>query len=441
MSRQRAVLGVLFVLGLVFLLLNVTLRLSDDDVGWLRGEAPTVFDRYRLVPRLLFISLYALLGPGALSALVMIWLFHSLNALLLYWLARHLLDDRLAATVAVALFLINPLTLKTLTWISCFSYVIGATLALLSLLAFYRPFNPPAVLKAGFQSPLPNLRSLISLLCFTAGLFCTHDIFFLPVLFLVLGWLQGRRKQGAMLLIAGMAIALLVNAFIYDFGRYDVEATRLFSLDFALAYASSALSSGLALGLAYPLSFFVRPAEFLRFCFSEPMRWSLTSALLAAGILSGRDSRAWRLGLALALSFLALITPYIIRLYLTPDTVNFDLSYILSGRVFYLPFLALALAGGLVAAGLIRALPQPLAYYLLPFLSLLAYGHALWLYDRTDFLGLNVVHTLAQPMPPRWNPYIGQHPAWLALAGLILVLCMAIRLVIARKRPTQPCPT
>jgi hypothetical protein len=441
MNRQRAVFLALVVLGLVFFLHNTTLRLADDDVGWLRGEAPTVFDQYRQIPHFFFISLHALFGPSAPAALAMIWLFHCLNALLLYRLAQRLLADSLAALIAAAVFLINPLTLKTLTWISCFSYVLGATLALLALLAFCHTSNPPAALRASLPSPISKLQPLLPLLCFTAGLFCTHEILFLPVLFLVLGWLQGRLKQGVVHFGAGMVIALLVNAFVYDFGRYGVEASRLFSLDFALAYTSSGLASGLALGLAYPLSFFAKTIDFLRFCFSEPVRWSMTTVLLAIGVLFGTHSKAWRLILTLALSFLALITPYIIRLYLTPDTVNFDISYVLSGRVFYLPFIAIALAGGLAVSWLCRPLQGRRWAWLALLLPAAAYGHALWLYDQADFLGLNVAHTLAQPMPPRWNPYLGQHPAWLALAGLALILCAALRLLVARKRRRQPCPT
>lgn len=441
MNRQRIILFVLFALGLFFFLHNVTLRLADDDVGWLRGEAPTVFDQYRQIPRLFFVSLQTLFGPSAPAALAMIWLFHCLNALLLYRLAQRLLADSPAALIAAAVFLINPLTLKTLTWISCFSYVLGATLALLSLLAFCHTSSPSATLRTSLQSPISSLQMLLPLLCFTAGLFCTHEILFLPVLFFVLSWLQGQPKQGLVLLVAGMAIALLVNTFVYDFGRYGVEASRLFSFDFALAYASSGLSSGLALDLAYPLSFFAQTMDFLRFCFSEPVRWSMTTALLAAGVLFSTNSKAWRLALALTLSFLALITPYIIRLYLTPDTVNFDISYVLSGRVFYLPFAAIALVLGWATSGLSRTLPGSFASYLLPLASLLAYGHALWLYDKADFLGLNVATALPQPMPPRWNPYTSQHPAWLALAGLVLVLCVALRLLVARRRRRQLCPT
>jgi hypothetical protein len=71
-------------------------------------------------------------------------------------------------------------------------------------------------------------------------------------------------------------------------------------------------------------------------------------------------------------------------------------------------------------------------------LPLAAYGHALWLYDRTDFLGLSVVRGLSQQMPPRWNPYTSQQPVWLPLAALTLFLLVAIR--VAAARVVQPSP-
>ncbi len=419
LGRDRLIFLLLLVLGLFLFVSNANLQLASDDISWLQGEAPTVFDQYRKIPRLIFVSLHALFGPSAVAALVMIAFFHSLNSWLVYHLGRALLQDSVAALVAVAVFLINPITLNTLTWISCLSYVLGTTMALLALLAFS---------KASQRNTGPRLVwTLAALVCFGAGLFCTHEILFLPVIFFIWGWLQGEFKRGTVLFVMGMAFALLVNFYVYDFGRYGVEASQLFSFDFALAYASSALSSGLTLSLAYPLSFFSKPLDFLRVCFFEPVRWVLTATVLAIGVLFYEDDKAWRLNLALLLSFVAFVSPYIIRLYLTPDTVNFHISYALSGRVFYLLFTVVALALGRLVSGLYRPIRERPWAWLVFLLPLVAYGHALWLYDRADFLGLKVAPGLSQPMPPRWNPYADQRPAWLLLAGLVVILGVIIR--------------
>lgn len=430
LGLEHLILLLLLLLGLVFFAQDANLQLASDDLAWLQGEAPTVFDQYRTIPRLFFVSLHALFGPSAIAALVMIIAFHLLNAWLVYRLGKTLLQDSLAALIAVAVFLINPITLSTLTWISCFSYVQGTTLALLALSAFCRV--------SGSSSRMRLLWSAAALICFGAGLFCSHEVFFLPAVFLVVGWLRGEFRWGMALFLLGMACALLVNLYVYDFGRHGVEASRLFSLEFGLAYLSSSLSSGLALGLAYPLSFFAKPLDFLRVCFSEPVRWGLTTAMLAVGIAFYRNDRAWRLNLALLLTFLACITPYFIRLFLTPDTVNYHISYALSGRVFYLAFVVIALGLGRLVSWLYRPIEGRRGAWAVWLVPALAYGHALWLYDRVDFLGLSVARGFFQQVPPRWNPYVSQQPAWLLLAGLAMILGYAWRSMrIARPFPAD----
>jgi hypothetical protein len=250
----------------------------------------------------------------------------------------------------------------------------------------------------------------------------------------VTSWLRGHLQRGITYFSVGMACALLVNVFVYDFGRFGVEVSRLFSPDFTLAYASSGLSSGLALGLAYPLSFVIKPLEFLRICFSEPARWGLTAVMLGAGIASYREGHAWRLTLALLLSFLACITPYIIRLFLTPATVNYHITYALSGRVFYLPFVIVALAWGRLVSRLYGWIGDRRGARLLWLVPVAAYGYALWYYDRTDFLGLDVARGVLQGAPPRWNPFANPQPVWMILVGLAVITALILRRQAVRGR-------
>ena len=422
MKSTRAVFFLLVLLcGLVWFARNAHLQLASDDIGWLRGEAPTVFDQYRLIPRLFFAELYAQFGPSPVAALAMIFFFHLANTALVYSLCQKLLDNRTAAGVAAAVFMINPITLATLTWISCFSYVLGTSLALLSLLAFCKSKDT--------ERRLPWYT--FALLSYGLGLFCSHEVLFLPVLFLLFSWLWQDVSRKGVVVLSGTAMALgaSVNFFFYSFDRYGVETTRLFSLGFISAFTSSALSFGLTLALAYPLSFFAKPMGFLQFCFAELPRWGITLALLACGILLWKPDKAWRVRSALVLSFVVLITPYIIRLYLVPPGVNYHTSYVLSGRVFYLPFVILAcLWGKLVARFQESARAYRLAWAL-PAASLAAYAYALLiLYDKTDFMGLQVVHGLSQAMPPAWTPYRDSQPAWIVGAGLVIIAAAGIRL-------------
>lgn len=424
-TRGRAVFFLLLLLfGLVFFGRYAHLQLAPDDMGWLRGETPTVFDQYRYLPRLSFVTLYALFGPSPVAALAMIFLFHSANSLLVYALCQKLWDDQVAARVAAVVFMINPITLSTLTWISCFSYVQGTTLTLMSLLAFWKSNEEVTERRL--------LWAAIALTCYGLGLLASHVVLFLPVLFLLFGWLLGdaARRWGLMLFATAMTAGLLVNSLIYSFGRYGVETSKLLSPGFVSAFVSSALSFGLSLALAYPLSFIAKTMGFLQLAFTEPLRWEMTLVVLIGGVLLYKPGRAWRLWLVLVLSFVAFITPYIIRLYLTPASVNYHISYVLSGRVFYLPFTIIALIlGGVLATVYKRYAEKPELAKLLSFLFITAYLHALlFLYDKTDFMGLQVALGSAQNLPPPWSPYTDSQPAWFVGSAIIIVAVAALRL-------------
>ena len=165
----------------------------------------------------------------------------------------------------------------------------------------------------------------------------------------------------------------------------------------------------------------------------------MRATILAAGVAFYRDDRTWRLRLALVLAFLALITPYIIRLFLTPGLVSFHISYVLSSRVFYLPFAILALLLGHLIAWLYRVIRGRRWAWLLVLLPLVAFIHALYLYDRNDFLGLNVIRGVSQQMPLPWNPFAVQQPVWLMLPSLAVILALTIRLhMLKRIRSRQP---
>lgn len=425
LTRGRAIFLLLLLLfGLIFFARYAHLQLVPDDAGWLRGETPTVFDQYRYLPRSFFIALHATFGPNPVAALAMIFLFHSANSLLVYALCQKLWNSQVAARVAAVVFMINPITLSTLTWISCFSYVQGTTLALMSLLAFWKSNEE------GTERRL--LWAAIALACYGLGLLASHAVLFLPVLFLLFGWLRGdaARRRGLLLFATAMTAGVLVNFFIYGFGRYGVETSKLFSLGFVSAFISSALSFGLSLALAYPLSFIAKTMGFLRITFTEPLRWEVTLVVLVGGVLLYKPGRAWRLWLVLVLSFVAFITPYIIRLYLTPASVNYHISYVLSGRVFYLPFIIIALIlGGVAATAHKHYVETPELTKLLSLLFMTVYLHALlFLYDKTDFMGLQVALGSSQNLPPPWSPYTDSQPAWFIGSAIIIVAAAALRL-------------
>ena len=429
--KPGIILPTILILGFVFFAHNAHLQLASDDIGWLQGQTPTVFDEYRVIPRLLFTALYRGIGPNVIAILAMIFFFHSMNTVLVYSLAASFLRNPVAAGVASYIFMINPITLSTLTWISCFSYVLGTTFALFALFLFSK----------GMTSQRKWVWWTGCILCYGTGLFCSHELLFLPVLFFLLNWLEGTDwlKPAGLLFGITMLLGLLVNFLFYRFDRYGVDTGQLFNLGFIAAFASSALSFGLTLLLAYPLSFFVSPISFLRIAFSEPVRWGLTLALLTAGLTLYRPNKRARIWLVLVLSFVALVTPYIIRFYLMPSGVNYDISYVLSGRVFYLPFAILALVGGaliseLSASRFIKSHPFG---WLLILAAIGVYLYALLvLYSPKDFMGLSVLQGENQSFPVPWNPYRGNHVVWLASFTLIIVIA-GIRIIIYHREQSK----
>jgi hypothetical protein len=418
-------LGLILVLGFIFFAFNAHLQLATDDIGWLNGEAPTVFDQYRVIPRFFFVSLFTFFGPNPLAALGMIFFFHILNTVLVFDLAKKLFKSSIASITAAFVFSVNPLTLSTLTWISCFSYVIGTTMVLLSIEAFMK----------GMATARYKFWWAISVAVFIIGLFCSHEIIFFPVVYLLLSWMTGKDRYRPVLILFAfsMCVAVMIYFAFYRFEQYGVDHTRLLSIPFASAYSSSLLSLGVILGLAYPVSFFFHPIPFLQFNFTETVRWSITLSVLISTIILYRPNMKWRGWIFLAGACAVLITPYIVRFVLMPEGVNYDISYILTGRVFYLPFVIIALFWGKVSADFyetfLRHKKWRRAFVLVP---LCAYLYALWfLYSPSDFMGLAVMRENPGTFPPPWNPYLGDHPVWLIS---LVFICLAFGFRLLRER-------
>lgn len=411
----------LLALGFVFYARFTYSRLAPDDILWYQGRAATVFDEYRVIPLACFRALNALFGRSIVAAQGMIFLFHTLNTILIYHLSRSLLSNVVIGRTAAIIFFINPVTLGALTWISCFSYIIGASFALAALLAFVRSALPDAA--------RPRAWSALAVGCYVVGLFCSHEIFLLPVAFVLLGWLFDPRaaRRGLVLLALSMAVAVPVYLFFYHFDRYGIESTNMLSAGFVSALASSGLSLGASLLAAYPLSFGVKTYDFLRECFSETTRWMLTLAALLTLAASYKANRRGRLPLVLSLTFGALIAPYVSRLYLMSGAINYHPSYMLGGRVFYVPFIAVALLAGYLLHDLAR--DDRFRGGLLLVAGGLYLHAAFFLYNQYDFMGLAVSDTPPAGAPPPWNPYANDHSLWLVVGGVVAALLLAFYLL------------
>ena len=237
-----------------------------------------------------------------------------------------------------------------------------------------------------------------------------------------------------------MGIALLIDLCLYRFETYGVQTHRLLSLDALAAFGSSGFSFVLGLGLAYPLSFFIKPSGFLIVWFSEPVRWMATLFSVAIFIRSYRSNLISKLFLMFFSSASVLLAPYIIRLFLMPESVQYDIPYILSGRVFYPAFAMIAITWGHVAG---RRPDCPrldrVLNWALGALAVVGWAHALLiLYDPGDFGGLQVAQTVPVHAPPSWNPLAESQPLWLVALGMLIVGSIAARRRFAAR---LACPT
>ncbi len=406
-------------------------QLAADDIGWLSGQTPTVFDQYRVIPRASFHLLSVTAGANVRAAQLMVVAFHLLNAILVGCLARALALSEVASRIASVVFAINPVTLGTLTWVSCFSYVQGTTFALLALLAFRRGQQGEGW---GFVG---------SGLAYLAALGCTHEVLFLPAVFLVLTsfeWRGARQAWPGLLVSAACTAAgLLVSHVGYGFDRFGVDSSGLLAPTFLTALLSSVISLATSLSIAYAASFAGSTTPLLQLCLSEPARWALTVATVVLTATRWRPTPDWRVRLHLGAAFMALVSPYVIRLYLTPGTVRYDPRYVLAGRVFYVAFVALALLLGELVAPFYARPGAAWRRWVGVALPLLAYGSVVLVaYEPHHFLGLNVRLGPPPVEMPRWNPYENDSFAvGAALSGglLAIVASRVWTAVSCRSRP------
>jgi hypothetical protein len=409
----------------IFLMRFSHLQLASDDLDWLAGRAPTVFDAYRLIPRLFFQGLNALFGPNPMAALGMSFLFHATNIILIYLISKQLFSGKTGPLVAAWVFGINPLTLSTLTWFSCFSYILGTTFGLCALLFALKSYLPKASL---FWLPLAYISYIFSL-------FSSHELLFLPVLFLVWGVYKSKLNRSSLLLFALSVLSgLAVNQWYYRFTDLQVNPGALFSTRFLLAGISSVVSFGSALTIVYFPSFFAGQITSLQLLFSEPWRWWLT-ALAGALVMFALNRQSWRKIFMVLLSFSALIAPYILRLFLMPPGVSYSPEYVLSGRVFYIPFVMLAIGFGM-ASNRIESTNPRWTLRILIFLGGLAYAWAILSYQPSDFLGLSVMKSeSAVPIisSENWNPFHSVTSAGLTWLLLTILISMGLRFFLFQR--------
>jgi len=122
---------------------NWYLVYNDSIRGFSWHNLKTIFSsiyqaNYAPLQMLSYMLDYTLWGMNPGGFLATNILFHTLNGLLLYRLIRSLHGERLFALVAAAFFLVHPLQVESVAWISCRKNVLSLFLFLLSWEAYQR---------------------------------------------------------------------------------------------------------------------------------------------------------------------------------------------------------------------------------------------------------------------------------------------------------------
>ena len=415
--------GIILIAATGIFLSNTSSQLGSDDVHWITGSVATEYDSYRVLPRLLFSELHHIWGANLNIVYGVIYAFHLLNAVLLYRVSNNFWKNELAATISTIIFLINPLTLGTLTWISCFSYVLGLSLGLLTLLMGWRYLT----------SVSRNWRLLwgwLSMIAYLSGLLSSHVLILLPLVFIPLAWLIEPHvwRRGVFLTLLGLLVGAAAYAQLYYFKTSTAQPVDLLSLDFLTVYISSSLALLPILAIAYLFSFLGDSLAFLMAAFNELSRWSFALVTLAGWMLF---VRLWklhsRLFLSLFILFISLITPYLVWLYTVSDYVNYHPSYILTGRVFYIPFVAVALLCGYGSALALAGQKTVIRIICVLFSGLLLYFPNSGSVDDR-FLGLTVVQGTPTATAPNWIPFANEHSLWSLIMVASLLTLFAYRI-------------
>jgi tetratricopeptide (TPR) repeat protein len=214
---------------------------------------------------------------------------------------------RLASWLATALFVVHPLRVEVVAWVSCQGYLSCAWFAILAVLAYER----------SRPSGLPATRgySLASLLCFVAALFCHATAIGLPFVLLILDFYPLRRfetgtkclravleKWPFLLIAAGFSVLgyLAKGLSIKTLEHHDVMA-RVGQASYATIYYLLKTMLPLALHAHHPL-----PSHLSLFVPSVLGALALTGIVTALAV--AHPTR--RPGvLAVWLSYLAILAP------------------------------------------------------------------------------------------------------------------------------------
>jgi tetratricopeptide (TPR) repeat protein len=144
-----------------------------------------------MLSHMLDVELFGLAGSGPVRVNICL---HIVNALLLYWLARRCQASRGAAAFLAAIFIVHPLNVEGVVWVSQRKSLLSALSFFLSLHAYLT------------YARSAKLRWYVSaLVIFLMGLLCKPMLVTMPVVLLIVDWWPLRRWPAVQLRTANGA--------------------------------------------------------------------------------------------------------------------------------------------------------------------------------------------------------------------------------------------
>ncbi len=267
-------------------------------------------------------------------------LLHTLNALLVAWLAFLLSRKGWMGVLVGLLFAVHPLHTEAVAWVSARKDTLSTFFFLLSLIGYIR-----------WRDDGSRRTVALSVLAFALGLMSKVMVVTLPVALLLVDWLEGRKWSLRMLTekIPYLAVAGVFGV-IAVFGKTGVIQSSTLSAKILMACKSAVFYLQ---QIVWPMNFsllypYVKPITLSSPDFLVPI-----CALVVLIILAFQSAKRWRMP-AFGLAF------YLVTV--APTFVNFAKGgeldvYFASDRYAYVPSIGVFLALTWLGWRLVEALP------------------------------------------------------------------------------------
>jgi tetratricopeptide (TPR) repeat protein len=215
-------------------------------------------------------------------------LLHGLNGLLLFWLLLKWMKNAGAAFLGTAVFLLHPVQVQSVAWITQRSTVASTTAQLAALLLLVE------------EGPPGKVRAALGFVCVLAAMLLRETAFVFPLLFGMIVWPQ-REKRGKVLGLAALSVAALGvrYAVLHQWSQFSEQTSYLEHIGWGVlafpVYAGKLLwpvklrvSYGYPIfhGSAFLLAGFVWMLYALSLFFLRKDRWASLGLLwIGAGLL------------------------------------------------------------------------------------------------------------------------------------------------------------